>query len=115
MIYTTQDGSKKATISVDLYESTTDASSAYHKAVEKSKTVAGFKPIAISDLGQQAFAGSVTQGAETHVGLGMLDGKLIVGLTLAGYENAPTNITKLIALAHEENTAAKAATTSGSR
>ena len=38
-------------------------------------------------------------GAETHVGLGALVGKLIVGVTLAGYDPTPDNVAKLVAVA----------------
>ena len=57
-------------------------------------------------LGQRAFAGSVTRGAETHVGLGVLDDKLIVGATLAGYDATPDNTVKLVAVARTEDAAA---------
>jgi hypothetical protein len=108
MIYANADNSKKVTISVDEYESSTEASSAYEQAVAKSK-IPGFKPVSVPNLGQKAFAGTVTMGAETHVGLGALIGKLIVGVTLAGYDATPDNITKLIAVARKEDAAARAA------
>jgi hypothetical protein len=58
----------------------------------------------------------VVAGAETHVGLGALDGTLIVGATLAGYDATPNNIAQLVALASTEDAAAKAALgVSGSR
>jgi hypothetical protein len=107
VIYANDDSSKKVTISVDQYENTTDASSAYEQAVEKSK-IPGFKPVSVPNLGQKAFAGTVTSGTETHVGLGALAGKLIVGVTLAGYDATPQNVTKLAALAHKEDAAARA-------
>ena len=44
-----------------------------------------------------SFLGSVTQQGETHIGLGALHGTLIL------------NITKLISLTREEESAAKAA------
>jgi hypothetical protein len=96
------------TISVDHYENTTDASSAYEQAVEKSK-IPGFKPVSVPNLGQKTFAGTVTSGGETHVGLGALVGKLIVGVTLAGYDATPDNVAKLVALAQKEDTAARVA------
>ena len=46
--------------------------------------------------------------AETHVGLGTLDHKLIVGATLAGYEATPDNVTKLVALARMQAAAKRA-------
>jgi hypothetical protein len=115
VIYANAGGSKQVTVTVDQYKSPAEASSAYHLAVQKSK-IPGFKPIAVAHLGQQAFAGTVTKGAETHVGLGALDGKLIVGVTLAGYEATPDNLAKLVEVARAEQTAAnKALDAGGSR
>jgi hypothetical protein len=51
----------------------------------------------------------VTQGDETHIGLGALHDTIIVGATLAGYASKPKNIAKLISLTREEETTAKAA------
>jgi hypothetical protein len=56
-----------------------------------------------------SFLGSVTQQGETHIGLGALHGRLIVGPTLAGYDPTPENIAKLISLTREEEGASKAA------
>ena len=47
VVYVTADTSKQVTISVDRYESTSEASSAYQQAVQKSKIVPGFKAVAI--------------------------------------------------------------------
>ena len=113
VVYVTADTSKQVTISVDRYESASEASSAYQQAVQKSKIVPGFKAVAIPILGQQSFAGRVTMGAETHVGLGALDGKLIVGVTLAGYDATPDKIARLVDLARTEVTAASAALGAG--
>jgi hypothetical protein len=77
--------------------------------VDKSKTVPGFKPVPSENLGQNAFVGTVTQGGETHVGLGALQGMLIVGATLAGYDPTRENTAKLISLTREEERATKAA------
>jgi hypothetical protein len=101
--------SKKVTITVDQYASPTDASSAYQEAVQKSKIVPGFKPVSASDLGQNGFIGTVTQGDETHIGLGTLQGTLIVGATLVGYDPTPDNIAKLVSVTREEEAVAKAA------
>src|SRR6266478_6931989 len=106
VIYANGDSSKKVTITVDQYESSTDASSAYQQAVEKSK-IPGFKPVSVPNVGQEAFAGTVTMGAETHVGLGALIGKLIIGVTLAGYDATRDNIAKLVALALKEEAAVR--------
>jgi len=108
VIYTNSNGSKKMTITVDQYANSSDASSAYQEAVQKSKTVPGFKTISTPDLGRHAFIGTVTQRAETHIGVGALDGTLIVGATLAGYDPTPGNTAKLIALTHEEEESANA-------
>jgi hypothetical protein len=48
-------------------------------------------------------------GGDTHFGLGALDGKLIVGATLAGYSPTPDPSAKLLALARLEDAAAKKA------
>ena len=109
VIYATGDGSKKVTITLDQYASSNDASSAYEQAVQKSQSVPGFAPVAVSDLGQRAFAGTVTMDAETHLGLGLLDGRLIVGVTLAGYDATPDNTAKLVALGRTQAAAAKTA------
>jgi hypothetical protein len=109
VIYANGDSSKKVTITVDRYVSSRDASLAYEEAVQKSKSVPGFKPIPAENLGPNAFIGSVTQGEETHIGLGALHGTLVVGATLAGYDPTPDKIANLISLTREEESAAKAA------
>lgn len=109
VIYANSDSSKKVTITVDQYTSPTDASSSYQEAVQMSKIVPGFKPISASIPGQNAFIGTVTQGNETHIGLGTLQGTLIVGATLVGYDPTPDNIAKLVSLTREEEAVAKAA------
>ena len=108
VIYANSDSSKKVTISVDEYTSSSDALSAYDEAVRKSKIVPGFKPLPAPNLGEHGFIGTVTQGEETHIGLGVLNGTLIVGVTLAGYEPASDNTAKLISLAQKEEAAAQA-------
>ena len=95
VIYANSDSSKKVTITVDQYPTASDASSAYQEAVAKSKIVPGFKPVPAENLGQDAFVGTVTQGGETHIGLGALHGTLIVGATLAGYDPTPEHTAKL--------------------
>ena len=109
VIYANSDSSKNVTITVDQYASSSDASSAYQEAVQKSKTVPGFKPIPAENLGQNAFIGTVTQGGETHIGLGALDGTVIVGATLAGFDPTPDIIDKLISMTREEEGLAKTA------
>ena len=109
VIYANSDNAKKVTISVDQYSTGSDASLAYQEAVAKSKSVPGFKPISAKDLSRNAFIGTVTQGGETHIGLGALHGTLIVGVTLSRYDPTPENIARLIALTREEENVAKAA------
>ena len=57
-------------------------------------------------MGGQAFAGKVIQGSENHIGPGVLNGELIVGAYLAGYDLRPDHINELVNLARLENTAA---------
>ena len=109
VIYANSDSSKKVTITVDQYASSSDASSAYQEAVAKSRTVPGFKPVSAENLGPNVFVGTVTQGGETHIGLGALHGTLIVGVTLAGYDSTPDKIANLISLTREEENAVKTA------
>ena len=108
VIYANSNGSKKVTITVDQYVSSSHASSAYEEAVQRSKAVPGFTPISAPNLGQNAFMATVTRGEETHVGFGALQGEFIVAITLAGYQPTPGIITRLGSLAREEETAAKA-------
>lgn len=108
VIYANGDSSKKVTISVDQYGTSSDAWSAYQEAAAKSKRVPGFKPVSAANPGKNAFVGSVTQGGETHIGLGALHGTLIVGATLAGYNPTPDKLANLISLTREEEGAAKA-------
>ena len=107
VIYANSNGSKKVTITVDQYVSSSDASSAYEEAVQRSKAVPGFTPISAPNLGQNAFMATVTRGEETHIGFGALHGEFIVAITLAGYQPTPGTITKLGSLAREEEAAAK--------
>jgi hypothetical protein len=107
VIYESGDGAKKVTITVDQYGSSRDASAAYKEAVQKSRSVSEFKPVQVPRLGQRAFAGTTTMDAETHIGLGTLDHKLIVGATLAGYDATPDHVTKLVAVARMQGAAAE--------
>ncbi len=103
-------GTLLVTVTADRYRNTSDASSAYQTAVQKSEAVMGFIPISIPPVGQQSFAGTVTQDGETHVGLGALDGKFVFGATLAGFDATPDNVANLVGLARAENAAVDAAT-----
>jgi hypothetical protein len=107
VIYATKDGSKRVTISVDRYASAADALSAYRQAVQRSQSVRGFKPLPMPNVGTRAFAGTVTQNGETHIGLGELTGTAIVGATLAGYDATPANVARLVALARAQDRAVR--------
>jgi len=109
VVYRTGDGSKKVTLTVDRYDSLSAASSAYRQAVEGSRAAPGFKPLSVPTVGQQTFAGTSAVGAESHIGMGALDRRLIIGATLAGYDVTPENIAKLIAIARMQVAAAKQA------
>jgi hypothetical protein len=100
--FTNAAGTQKVTISVDLYADSGDASSAFAEAVEKSEAVPGFKPLTVPNVAKKTFAGTVTQGTETHVGLGALTGKLTVGVTLAGLAASSANINNLVSLARRQ-------------
>ena len=102
-------GLQKVTITVDRYRNSSDATSAYQTALQKSEEVPGFEPIPIPSVGQQSFAGSVTQDGETHVGLGAQDGNFVFGATLAGFDATPDNVANLVGLARAENAAIDAA------
>lgn len=107
VIYASSDNSKKATITVDQYKCSKDASSAFQQAIQKSQ-LPEFKSLSVPTLGQISFAGTVTRNEETHIGLGILDGYLIIGVTLAGYDASPDNIDKLVKLARTEISKAEA-------
>jgi hypothetical protein len=102
VIYANSDSSTKVTITVDQYADSSDASSAYDEAVQKSRIVPGFKSLSARNLSPHAFIGTVTQDGETHIGAGAVDGTLIVGATLAGYQATPANIDNLIKLTRTE-------------
>jgi hypothetical protein len=70
VIYANSDRTRKVTITVDDYATASDASSAYQEAVARSTTVPGFRRVPAENLGQNTFLGTVTQGGETHIGLG---------------------------------------------
>jgi hypothetical protein len=108
VVFTSADGKKKVTLSVDQYASAGDAAAAYRTAVQGSKGAPGFKPAATPNLGQEAFAGTSQVGAEMHFGLGARDGRLIMSATHAGgIPVTPDNSNKLISLGGVELTTAK--------
>jgi len=51
----------------------------------------------------------VTQGTETHVGLGALDGVFVFGVTLAGFDATSDNVNNLVALARAQKAVIDAA------
>ncbi|MFE7417101.1 hypothetical protein [Rhodococcus sp. NPDC057529] len=98
VIYEGGDG-RRVTVSVDQYASPDAASTAFEQAIGKSEVVQGFTPLpAPADVGDKAFAGTVTQGADTHIGYGALAGEYVVGVTSAGYPATPENVGKLTEL-----------------
>ena len=58
VVFVSDDGRKKVTVSVDQYASAGDAAAAYQTAVQGSKAAPGFNPAAAPSLGQEAFAGT---------------------------------------------------------
>ena len=109
MIYSNGDSSKKVTVSVDKYASDQAASSAFQEAIDKSEKVTGFTAPAAPDIGQKASAGIVTQGDESHVGVGAVSGPLIIQATIAGYEPSSQNISNIEAVAKSEVAHARSA------
>jgi hypothetical protein len=108
VVFTSADGKKKVTVSIDQYASASDAASAYQTAVQGSKAAPGFEPAATPNLGQEAFAGTSQVGDEMHFGLGARDGRLIMSATHAGdIPVTPDNSNNLISLGSVELTTAK--------
>jgi hypothetical protein len=109
VVFTSADGKKKVTVSVDQYASASNAAAAYQTAVQGSKAAPGFNPTAAApSLGQEAFAGTSQVGAEMHFGLGARDGRLIMSATHAGdIPVTPDNSNNLISLGDAELTTAK--------
>jgi len=101
VIYEGGDG-RRVTISVDQYASPDAASTAFEQAIGKSVVVPGFVALpAPAGVGDKAFAGAVTQGEDTHIGYGALDGAYVVGVTSAGYPATPENVDKLTGLTRD--------------
>jgi hypothetical protein len=98
--YATEDGERRLVLSVDQHPSAAEAVAAFQEAVAKSREVpGGVTGETVSDLGEEAFIGVVTQGDETHVGGAARYGVLIVNATLQGYDGTDTNkatVTELI-------------------
>lgn len=98
VVYASRDGTKQVALSVDEYEYESQAVSAYQEAQQKSQ-LAEFESIAISNIGQQVFAGAIQQGGETQIVITTRNDTLLVGARLAGYEDTTDNIAKLAELA----------------
>jgi hypothetical protein len=93
---------RRVTVSVDRYPSADAASTAFEQAIDKSEVVQGFVALpAPTDVGDKAFAGSVTQGADTHIGYGALAGEYVIGVTSAGYPATTENVEKLTGLTRD--------------
>ena len=108
VVFLSDDGKKKVTVSIDQYASASDATVAYQTAVQGSKAAPGFNPAATPNLGQEAFAGTSQVGDEMHFGLGARDGSLIMSATHAGdIPVTPDNSNNLTSLGGEELTTAK--------
>jgi hypothetical protein len=100
--YASEAGAQRVTISVDRYPTAREAAYAYQQAVAGSQIAPGFSLLPAPDLGQEAYAGTSSNGEETHVGLGVVDDELIVAVTIAGFDAGAGNIAKLVALAGQE-------------
>ena len=107
VVYATNDASKKVILSVDDYENPSEAWLAYQQALKKSD-LPQFTSIAVSNVGQQVVAGTITEGGETHTQVTTLDGALLVAGTLAGFDATTEDIGKLVELTREELSEAKA-------
>jgi len=107
VIYANHDSSRKVTLSVDRYSKRKPASRAFREAVRKSKEIKGFKPLPRPNVGQKGFAGKVTQGDETHVGVIALQGSLIMQSTIAGYNATDSNVSKIVRLTRKQVATAK--------
>ncbi|MDV7351800.1 hypothetical protein R4282_02065 [Rhodococcus oxybenzonivorans] len=101
VIYEGADG-RRVTVSVDQYSSPDSASTAFEQAIDKSEVVQGFVALSTpSGVGEKAFAGTVTQGEETHIGYGALAGEYVIGVTSAGYPANAENFGKLTDLTRD--------------
>lgn len=99
--YTSNDGSQKVSLSVDQYTNPGEALSAYQEADQKSQSDET-NSIAISNVGQQVFAYTITKAGGTRIAITSVDGLLVVGATLTGYEATTDNIAMLGDLTRKE-------------
>ncbi len=108
VVFSSADGSKKVTLSVDRYASPADAAAAFRTAIEGSRAAPGFQPAPAPRLGEEAFAGTSQVGKEMHFGLGAREGVLVVSATHAGdIPVTPENTNKLTQLGRVTLVAAK--------
>jgi hypothetical protein len=84
---------------VDLYPNHQSALSAFDAAKQGSAAVPGFSPLPAPKVGQESFAGTVTQGSEVHVGIGVLNGREVIGVTTSGLPSDTETIDSLTTLA----------------
>ncbi|WP_327064754.1 hypothetical protein [Kitasatospora sp. NBC_01302] len=108
LVFADPSGTKRVTLSIDLYASAADSAAAFQQSAQASTAVPGFTPLQTPALGDASTAGIVTMGTETHVGIGVLDGQLIVGATTAGFSLTQANTDRLVTVAQLESTIAKA-------
>jgi len=98
VVYASRDGAKQVALSVDEYEYESQAVLAYQQAEQKSQ-LPEFEPIAISNVGQQVFAGAIKREGGTQIIVVTLNDTLLVAVRLTGYEDTTDNISKLVELA----------------
>ncbi|MFD8785536.1 hypothetical protein [Kitasatospora sp. NPDC059599] len=109
VVFADPTGMMKVTISADLYGSASAATAAFRQASRAAGAVPGFTPLTTPSLGTATTGGTVTMDGETHIGIGVLDGSHIIGVTLAGFDATPANTARLVALVRATVTAADAA------
>ena len=97
-VYASSNGAGRLTLSVDDYQYGSEASLAYEQASSKPQAPE-FESIAIFNVGQQVFGGTMTQNGETQITITAQDDRLLVRLQLTGYEGTTENISKLADLA----------------
>src|SRR5579871_209288 len=107
VVFASRDGAKKLTLTVDQYEYGSQAVLAYEEAARKSD-LPEFETIAISNVGQQVFAGALKQGGEMQIVVTAVDDRLLVTAMLAGYVDTTENISKLADLARLQVSEARA-------
>lgn len=105
--FSTADGSHHVVLSVDQFRTAGEAGRSFQAAFAATKAVPGVTTESVSDVGQAALIGVVTQGEETHVGSGALFGNLIVIATLQFYDGTDENKNKVVELIRAQAAHAK--------